>query len=137
MQNVQEFFAAYDRFTSSGATPGHDAFFAPAFMSASADGVRIVTPDQLSAAAPRMRAALDRIGRRSSSLVRVDEHTLDAHYVMTISDWRWEFQPEGQAPFDLTLSATHILHRSPEGLRIVFYRSGDVLGVLRERGLLP
>ena len=137
MHTVQEFFAAYDRFTSSGAASGHDAFFAPTFMAASADGVRIVTPDQLAAAAPRMRAALDKIGRRSSSLVGVEEHLLDAHYVMAASDWRWEFEPEGQAPFELTLSATHILHRSPEGLRIVFYRSGDVLGVLRERGLLP
>lgn len=137
MHTVQEFFAAYDRFTSAGASSGHSAFFASTFMSASPDGVRIVTPDQLAAAAPRMRAALDAIGRRSSSLVSVDEHALDAHYVMTTSGWRWEFQPEGRAPFELTLSATHILHRSPEGLRIVFYRSGDVMGVLRERGLLP
>jgi hypothetical protein len=136
MHSVQEFFAAYDRFTSSGAASGHEAFFAATFMSASADGVRILTPDQLAAAAPRMRAALDSIGRRSSSLVNVAEQPLDPHYVMTTSEWRWQFEPDGHAPFDLTLSATHILHRSPEGLRIVFYRSGDVMRVLRERGLL-
>src|SRR6516162_3780064 len=59
MHNVQDFFAAYDRFTASSATSGHDAFFAPTFMSASADGVRILTPDQLAAVAPRMRAVLD------------------------------------------------------------------------------
>jgi hypothetical protein len=136
MHNVQDFFAAYDRFTASSATSGHDAFFAPTFMSASADGVRILTPDQLAAVAPRMRAVLDRVGRRSASLVRVQEQVLDASYVMTTSDWRWEFQPAGQATFDITLSATHILHRAPEGLRIVFYRSGDVMGALRQRGLL-
>jgi hypothetical protein len=135
MHNIQEFFQALDRFTASAASAGHDAFFAPTFMSASADGVRILTPDQIAAAAPRMRAALDKVGRRSSSLLRVDEQTLDAHYVMTTSEWRWEFEPENQAPFDLTLSATHVLHRAPEGLRIVFYRSGDVMGALRQRGV--
>lgn len=135
MHSVQEFFDAYDRFTASGADSGYEAFFAPTFMSASSDGVRILTPVQLAAVAPRMRAALDRVGRRSSSLVRVEEHPLDAHYVMTTSDWKWTFQPEGQASFDLTLSATHILYRTPEGLRTVFYRSGDVMGALRKRGL--
>jgi len=136
MPSIQDFFTAYDRFTTSEAASGHDAFFAPTFMSASADGVRVLTPDQIAAAAPRMRAVLDKIGRRSASLVRVEEHALDAHYVMTTSDWRWEFQPEGQTPFDVTLSATHILHRAPEGLRIVFFRSGDIMGALRQRGLI-
>jgi hypothetical protein len=135
MLDVQEFLAAYDRFTATAPTTGHEAFFAATFMSASADGVRVLTPAELAAAAPRMRAALDRAGRRSASLVRVDAHELDANYVMAASDWRWEFQPDGHAPFELTLSATHILHRAPEGLRIVFYRSGDVMGALRRRGV--
>jgi hypothetical protein len=135
MHSVQEFFEAYDRFTASGAASGYETFFAAAFMSASSDGVRLLTPAQLAAVAPRMRAALDKVGRRSSALVRVEERPLDAHYVMTTSDWRWEFQPEGQASFELTLSATHILYRTPEGLRIVFYRTGDVIDALRKRGL--
>jgi hypothetical protein len=138
MQSVQDFFAAYDRFNASGAGSGHEEFFARTFMSASADGVRVLTPDQLSAIGRVMRAALDKIGRRSSTLVRVAAvQELDAHYVMTTTEWRWEFEPDGQAPFELTLSATHILHRAPEGLRIVFYRSGDVMRALRERGVEP
>lgn len=135
MDTVQEFFHAYERFTTSGAESGYETFFAATFMSASADGVRILTPDQLAAVGPRMRAALDSVGRRSASLVRVDEQPLDANYVMTTSEWKWTFQPEGHPAFDLLLSATHILFRAPEGLRIVFYRSGDVMGALRSRGL--
>jgi hypothetical protein len=136
MHTPQEFLAAFDRFTASEATTGYEAFFAPTFMSATADGVRVVTPTQLAAAVPRMRAALDPIGRRSTSLLNVTEQALDAHYVITTSDWKWTFEPQGQAPFELTLSATHILHRGPEGFRIVFYRSGDVIGALRQQGRL-
>lgn len=82
-----------------------------------------------------MRAALDSVGRRTASLVRVEEQPLDANYVMTTGEWKWTFQPEGHPAFDLLSSATHILFHAPEGLRIVFYRSGDVMGALRSRGL--
>lgn len=136
MHNVQEFFAAYERFTVAGDASGHGRFFASPFMSASADGVRVVTPEQLAAVAPRMRALLDQHGRRGVALVGVQELPLDAHYVMTTTDWRWQFEPEGGAPFEVTVTATHILHRSADGLRIVFYRSGDVTQLLRTRGLV-
>ena len=53
---------------------------------------------------------------------------------MTSTDWRWQFEPEGGAPFEVTVTATHILHRSADGLRIVFYRSGDVTQLLRRVG---
>src|SRR3954463_12510190 len=135
MHNVQDFFAAYERFTVAGES-GHDRFFASPFMSASADGARVVTPEQLAAAAPRMRGLLDPPGRRAVALVGVQELPLDAHYVMTTTDWRWQFEPEGVAPFEVTVTATHILHRSANGLRIVFYRSGDVTQFLRTRGLV-
>ena len=135
MNNIQEFFAAYERFTASGDGTGQGQFFATPFMSASADGVRVLTPEQLAAAAPRMRAMLDKLGRRSVALAGVREQQLDAHYVQTTTDWKWHFEPEGAAAFDITLAATHILHRSADGLRIVFYRSGDIFGELRARGL--
>lgn len=134
MDNIQEFFAAYERFTASGDASGYDRFFASPFMSASADGVRVLTPDQLAAAAPRMRAMLDKQGRRGVALVGVHEQQLDARYVMTTSDWQWHFEPDGSAAFDITLAATHIFHKSAEGLRTVFYRSGDIFQALRSRG---
>ena len=136
MNDIQEFFAAYERFTTSGDGSGQDQFFASPFMSASGDGVRVLMPEQLAAAAPRMRAMLDKLGRRSVSLVGLQEQRLDAHYVLTTTDWQWHFEPDGAAAFDVTLAATHILHRSPEGLRIVFYRSGDIFGELRARSLI-
>jgi len=135
MDNIQEFFAAYEQLTASGDASGYDRFFATPFMSASADGVRMLTPEQLAAAGPRMRAMLDKLGRRAVALKGVQEQQLDAHYVLTTSDWQWHFEPEGGAAFDMTLAATHILHRSADGLRIVFYRSGDVVQALRSRGL--
>jgi hypothetical protein len=75
------------------------------------------------------------VGRRSSSLVSLQEQVLDGHYVLTTSDWRWEFAPPGREPFEVTLTSTHIVFRSPDGWRTVFYRSGDVMSALRERGI--
>src|SRR3954464_6748062 len=89
MDNIQEFFAAFERFTGSGDGSGHEQFFASPFMSASADGVRMLTPEQLSAAAPRMRAMLDKQGRRAVALNGVQEQQLDAHYVLATTDWQW------------------------------------------------
>jgi len=136
MDNIQEFFAAFEQFTASGDASGHDRFFASPFMSASADGVRVLTPEQLAAVAPRMRAMLDKHGRRGVALVSVQEQQLDAHYVLATADWQWHFEPEGGDAFDLRLASTHILYRSAQGLRIVFYRSGDVVQELRNRGLI-
>ena len=136
MDNIQAFFAAFERFTASADASGYDRFFASPFMSASADGVRVLTPEQLAAVAPRMRAMLDKHGRRSVALVGVQERQLDANYVLAIADWQWHFEPEGAAAFDVTLASTHILHKSADGLRIVFYRSGDVVQELRSRGLI-
>jgi hypothetical protein len=136
MDNIQEFFAAFEQFTASGDASGHDRFFASPFMSASADGVRVLTPEQLAAVAPRMRGMLDKHGRRGVTLAGVQEQQIDAHYVLAATDWQWHFEPEGAAAFDVTLASTHILHKSAQGLRIVFYRSGDVIQELRNRGLI-
>ena len=137
MQTIEEFFDAYERLSAGSGTSDHTAFFAPTFMTASAEGVRVVTPDLLAAVASKRKGLLDRLGRRSSTLIRVDQQPLGPHYVLTSTQWRWHFEPEGGAPFDVTLPTHHILHRTPAGWRIVFYQSGDLMGVLAERGLLP
>ena len=136
MHSAKEFFEAYDRFNATQDGLPHDAFFAPTFMVAGDDGVRAVTPAQLAAVASQRKGLLETLGRRSTEVVRMEEHPIDAHYVMTVTEWRWHFEPEGKPPFDITLPATHILHHSADGLRIVFYRSGEVMRVLKERGLI-
>jgi len=136
MQNVQEFLSAFEHRTESPNEIPYAMLYAPTFMVASADGVRAVTPEQLAAVASKRKVLFEQLGRRSTTLASVEERNIDAHYVMTTTEWRWHFEPEGGAAFDITLPATHILHRSPEGLRIVFYRSGDVVQVLKERGLI-
>jgi hypothetical protein len=136
MRTATEFFEAFEQLNASQGGLLHDAFFAPTFMVAGDDGVRAVTPAQLAAVASQRRGLLDTLGRRSTELTHLEEHPIDAHYVMTVTEWRWHFEPEGKPSFDITLPATHILHHSTDGLRIVFYRSGEVMRVLKERGLI-
>lgn len=135
MQSADEFFTAFARFNASENELPYETFFASTFMVAGADGARILTPEQLGAVALKRKALFDQLGRRSVELVGMEERTLDPYYVLTTTEWRWHFEPEGSAGFDITLPATHILHRSPAGLRIVFYRTGEVIQALRERGL--
>jgi hypothetical protein len=134
MQTIPEFFAAFERAAASDPSNQAD-FFAPTFLSASADGVRAVTPEQLALVAARRKGLMEKAGRRSCALVHLHEQALDEHYVLATTDWRWTFAPAGQQPFEVTLTSTQVLFRSPDGWRIVFYRSGDVMPSLRERGL--
>lgn len=135
MQTIQEFFAAFER-TLSSEHAVHSDFFWPTFMSASADGVRVATPEQLALVASKRRGLLEKVGRRSVSLVNLHEQVLDDHYLLATVQWRWEFAPAEREPFHETLTATHVLFRSPDGWRIVFYRTGDVMSALRERGVV-
>ena len=47
-----------------------------------------------------------------------------------------EVQPSDAEPVAIVLTSTFVLHRAPLGLRVVFYKSGDIVGELRSRGLL-
>ena len=134
MQNLREFFSAFEH-PGSGEV-AYATLYAPTFLVAGAEGVRALTPEQLGAVASKRKALFEQLGRQNTVLASLEERDIDAHYVLTTTEWRWHFEPEGKAAFDITLPTTHIVHRSAEGWRIVFYRSGDVMEALKERGLI-
>lgn len=136
MLTISEFLDEFEKAGALGDAQRTAALFADSFVSASADGVRVLTPADLVKAIPMRRAMLAKIGLGPATLVKHEAHDLDAHYVLLSGTWRWEVPQAGAESATIELTSTFVLHRAPQGLRVVLYRSGDILGELRRRGLL-
>jgi hypothetical protein len=136
MQTIQEFVAAFERASATADPAATGALFAPSFLSASPDGVRVLTPDDVMRAIPQRKAMMQKLASRPTSLVRVDAVPMDGYYTTVTTDWRWQFARPDSDDLEFTLTSTWIVHRAGDRMQIVFYRSGDLMTALRERGLL-
>ena len=136
MHTTSDFLDEFEQASALGDAQRTAALFADSFLSASADGVRVLTPADLVKAIPMRRAMLAKVGLGHATLATHEAHDLDPHYVLLSGTWRWELSQADAEPVTIELTSTFILHRAPLGLRVVFYRSGDITGELRRRGLL-
>ena len=136
-QTMQQFFERFERSSAAGDADALAGLFAPSFLSASADGERIVTSGELVQAIPKRKQLFEKIGHRSTTLMSVHETKLDERYSLVRTEWRWRIARGQDAATDITLPSTFIVQRANDGPRIVFYLTGDIIGALRERGLLP
>jgi hypothetical protein len=130
---IREFFETFEQTNAGGDIDRMVALFADPFMSADSTGVRVVQASEFRAALPKRKQLFSTIGCTSTRLLSVEETPLDDRYVMAKTVWRWEFT----APTEpIVLPSTYIVRRSGDELQIVFYLTGDVMKVLRSRGLL-
>jgi len=136
MPTASDFLDEFEQASASGDAQRTAALFADSFLSASADGVRVLTPADLVKAIPMRRGMLAKVGLGPATLVKHDAHDLDAHYVLLSGTWSWKVPQADAEPVTIELTSTFVLHRAPQGLRVVLYRSGDIVGELRRRGLL-
>jgi hypothetical protein len=134
---IRQFFEKFEQSNAAGDAPAVAELFAPTFMSAGADGARVVTSTDLLAAIPRRKQMLGQIGWQSTALVALHETKLDDDYSAVNTEWRWRFARSGEVAHDITLPSTFIVHRPKNRApTIVFYLTGDIMGVLRQRGFL-
>jgi hypothetical protein len=131
---TRKFFENFEQTNAAGDIDRLVALYADPFMSADATGVRVVHAGEFRAALPKRKQLFNAIGCTSTKLVSVEETPLDDRYVMAKTVWRWEF-PKPAEP--IVLPSTYIIRTSGETPQIVFYLTGDVMSVLRSRGLLP
>lgn len=130
---IQKFFDVFQEINASGDMDRMVSLYADPFMSADATGVRVVPLSDFRAALPKRKQLFATIGCTSTRLVSVEEETpLDDRYVMAKTAWRWEFKTAEP----IQVASTFII-RTGETPQIVFYLTGDVMSVLRSRGLLP
>ena len=136
MFTTSDFLEEFEQASATQDASRTAALFAECFLSASAEGVRALTPADLVKGIPMRRAMLAKVGLGPGRLLEHDEHDIDAHYVLLRTTWGWEVQPSDAEPVAIVLTSTFVLHRAPLGLRVVFYKSGDIVGELRSRRLL-
>jgi ketosteroid isomerase-like protein len=131
---IRRFFDEFEQASAAGDIDRLVAMYSDPFMSADSTGVHVVKATEFRAALPRRKQLFITIGCTSTKLVSVEETRLDDRYVMAKTVWRWEF-PAPAEP--IVLPSTYIIRRSGDELQVVFYLTGDVMSVLRSRGLLP
>ena len=131
---IRKFFETFEQTNAGGDIDRMVALFADPFMSADSTGVRVVQASEFRAALPKRKQLFSAIGCTSTKLVSMEESPLDDRYVMAKTVWRWEF-PKPAEP--IVLPSTYIIRKGGDIPQIVFYLTGDVMSVLRSRGLLP
>lgn len=129
---IQKFFDVFQEINASGDMDRMASLYADPFMSADNTGVRVVQLSDFRAALPKRKQLFATIGCTSTKLVSVEDTALDDRYVMAKTAWRWEFAKAEP----IQVASTFII-RKGETPQIVFYLTGDVMSVLRSRGMLP
>ena len=131
---IRKFFDTFEQSNAAGDIDRLVALYADPFMSADSTGVRVVKASEFRMALPKRKQLFSAIGCTSTKLLSVEETPLDDCYVMARTVWRWEFSKPAEP---IELPSTYIVRRDGETPQIVFYLTGDVMSVLRSRGLLP
>jgi hypothetical protein len=131
----------FERFQSLGAGSNDEslaAMYAESVMIAGPAGAQVVSAADLQRAIPKRRQLLESAGYQNTALVEFEETALTGRYAIVRAHFRWRFQAATSEPIAVTLPSTFIVDRGGESPRIVLYMNEqDVVGVLRERGLLP
>jgi len=131
---IRRFFETFEQTSAGGDIDRMVALFADPFMSADSTSVRAVNASEFRAALPKRKQLFSTLGCTSTKLISVEETPLDDRYVMAKTIWQWEF-PQPVEP--IVLPSTYIIRKGGDAPLIVFYLTGDVMSVLRSRGLLP
>ncbi len=135
---VEAFFHEFEAHSNSGDVTRAVSQFADPFLSADPSGSRVVPTAALAMAIPKRKQLFESLGRRSTTLVSLEQTRLDEHYVLAKTVWRMRFEPAGRAPVDVTVPSTYVVRTSDAVLTIVFYLNhADIMAVLRDRGLMP
>ena len=134
---VREFFARYERRRNTFDPGLIDSQYPDSFMFAGPNGVRVAEKPAVLAALAKGHALLKTLGHRATTLVSLNETTLDEHYAMVRAQFVWQFE-QTAAAIDVDLESTFILHLKDGAATIVFqHEHEDFQQALRTRGVLP
>ena len=107
-------------------------------MAAGPTGARVVEKSAVLASFPKGQAFLRTVGHESTTVVAIEETTLDEHYRLARVQFLWRFAQSSAPPIDVPIDSTFILYVDHGALRIVFQQEReDFQQALRARGVLP
>jgi hypothetical protein len=136
-EEVRVFLEKYEANANAGSADEIVTQFADVFMAADPSGARAVPSSVLLMAIPQRRELFERVGSSVTTLASVKQTRLDERYVLLETEWLVKFERAGGLNEELSLRSAFVVHRSGDGLKVVFYLSyEDLTEVLRDRGLL-
>jgi len=88
-------------------------------------------------AIPQRKRLFESLGSSITTLASVEQTRLDDRYALLKTQWLVQVDRGSGRKEEVILRSTFVVHRSDDGLKVVFYLSHeDFMSVLRERGLL-
>jgi hypothetical protein len=128
---IQDFFEAFERNSSTLDLDRIGAQFADTFLSADPRQVMSVPKTAFLAALPRRQALFDAAGITAMELVAVDEQVLDERHRLAATEWDAR-RTDGSS---VKLASTFILRREGSAFVVIFYLNHqDLTEVLMARG---
>lgn len=135
---VQEFFDRYARSRSARDIDLIASQYPDACMFAGPAGTRVAEKAAILAAFPKGQAFLEAAGHRSTTVLSLDETTLDQPYTLVRATFVWRFEKPPAQPIDVTIHSTFILSIDQGVPKIVFQQEReDFQQALRASGVLP
>ena len=137
-EGLRVFFERFQSLSAASDLERIAAMYAGSVMIASSNGAQVVSSTDLQRAIPKRRQLLESVGYQDTALVGFEESALTDRYALVRAQFRWHFQAANDEPVTVTLPSTFIVDRGGDSPRILVYMNEqDVVGVLRERGVLP
>jgi len=135
---VREFFEDYERGSNALDLEILDSRYSDSFMFGGPQGVQIIKKEDFLKVLPARKEFFRMVGLTSSKIQRLEEIRLNDNYVMVKADWNMRFEKDLDQPIVDEISATYILYRQENLLRIVFQLDHqDLMKRVRDLGLLP
>jgi hypothetical protein len=137
-KEVEGFLKRYEVNSNVGDAEEVVKQFADVFMAADPGGARAVPSSVLLMAIPQRKKLFESVKSSVTTLASVKQTRLDERYVLLETEWLVKFDRGRGHCEDLTLGSTFVVHRSDDGMKIVFYLNHeDLTSVLRKKGVLP
>jgi hypothetical protein len=135
---VSKFFKDYESGSNALDPELPVTLYGDSFMFAGPQGIQAVKRDDLLKVLPKRQEFFKTVGLTSSKIQSLEETHLDDNYVMVKANWSLSFETHAAQPIVAEISATYILYRQENSLRIVFQLDHqDLMRTVQDLGLLP
>ena len=120
-REVTDFFTTFANASDTLDTDALAVCFAETFMAADPSGTQPVPRAAFLSVLPKRKALFTAAGIANVFLTDLEQRDLDDAYVLARTTWTAERDGSRTREDPVTLLSTFILHRTTDGLRIVFY----------------
>ena len=134
---VQAFFDQYESHIGTSDPVAIAAHYGESFVFAGPQGAQCVRREDLVKILPKRQDFFKSVGLRSSSVVALEEASIDDRCLLVKAQWRLQFGAATAPASVVDVWTTYLLHQHADGLRIAFQLDHDDLTLrVQELGLV-